>query len=871
MIVAVSAVVLLLLLVWLLAVSSIMAEPRGYLAARVLSEHLGEKIRIRGGVDLAFGQQVQVAARDVEISDRSRDNQESLTASEVEFALDWRSLRNDELRLSGIRINGARFALQAGAGASSGQASASENRAAVPGLRPETLARLQDVVTDHRVQFTDASFLYQNSRNGLDLDLELSSMEVARASAQDPWKVQGKGELNKQPLTIDGSFPQDQPFSVVLTSDHLTLKIDGTPDADGFADGYSAKIALDVSELAELLDILKLQKTIAGKGSLSATYVSSQDAQSIRDLKITGRLDGGQSLNLTGDLGKLDDPNDISLKVSINRFAEDAMPPAARLRRDLKLTGLEMELTAQPDDVPLRRMKVLTNGFVLNTHGKGPPPITVSQIKITSDGLLDLGKVGLRIGPPGGYFLVFDGAVSDALRLEGIALDATLDLPTTVLLDPNAFENSDTLGKLAGTFRLEGDSKTLALSDLAARTQGTDIVQLSATGAMGNLLALSDISLDLSADIPSGAKLLSALDLSQVTIGEMKMDAKVSSGDGKWHAETTISVAKSDLDVTLDAVTSGSDPHVDGKIDSALIRFQDVRHVIAMTRELAAPKRKKKGSGQLFTDVTLEPVTTEILQSGLDMDIKIDLAKLEGIAGTSALKTEFTLKEEKAQLGPVKFDYDGGRFDVTGSVDLGKHPDRVTLKGSADGWNFGTILQELNFKKHASGVLNARFDVSGAHRSVTEFAKTASGNVLIEMRNGRIQTRLINLAGLGVLPWLFSDAHGRVEPIVCLRAPLKVSDGKIDIDEAALETNKVQLVANGVVDLNKETLDVTGEPRPIGRPLSRSPWPFVVTGSLKHPKLGLKKGSHRQRRSDGATTMPQERRLCIPDILQLTK
>ncbi|MEM7319414.1 MAG: hypothetical protein AAF408_10390, partial [Pseudomonadota bacterium] len=50
---------------------------------------------------------------------------------------------------------------------------------------------------------------------------------------------------------------------------------------------------------------------------------------------------------------------------------------------------------------------------------------------------------------------------------------------------------------------------------------------------------------------------------------------------------------------------------------------------------------------------------------------------------------------------------------------------------------------------------------------------------------------------------------------------------------------------------------------------TRSPWPFVVSGPLKHPKLRLKRGPHRQKRSDGASTMPEHRKLCIPDILQL--
>ncbi|MEM7319103.1 MAG: AsmA-like C-terminal region-containing protein, partial [Pseudomonadota bacterium] len=557
------------------------------------------------------------------------------------------------------------------------------------------------------------------------------------------------------------------------------------------------------------------------------------------------------------------------LKMDISLYPPDEMPAPAKLRRDLKLTGLEVVLTAQPEGYPLRQLTARTNGFTVNTHGRGPPPITVSDIRITSDGLLDLGKVGLRIGPPDAYFLVFEGSIGDALRVKDIDLDATLDLPIIALLKPDDAKDGDALGKITGSFHLSGDSKTLALSDLSAKAQATDLMQMNVTASAGNVLKLSDLSMDISANIPSGAKLLSALKHSSVATGAIDFAAKLSSDGQKWQSETKVSVGKSNLEMALNAQTGQPDPQLDGQITSTLISLTDVRHIISARRELGRTHRDRGKSDGLVSNVTLERLSAEILQSGMDIDIQIDLKKLQGVAGTSSVKTEFIMKNQKAKIGPVKFEYDGGNFDVTGSVDVAKHPDIVTIKGTADGWNFGTILQELNFKKHGSGILNASLDVSGAHKSVEEFARTATGNILVTMRDGRIHTRLLDLAGLGILPWLFSDSHGKVAPIVCLRAPLKFADGKITIDEAALETKKVQMVANGDVDLRNDTVDVTGEPRPIGKPLSRSPWPFVVSGPLKHPKLRLKRGPHRQKRSDGASTMPEHRKLCIPDILQL--
>jgi hypothetical protein len=144
-----------------------------------------------------------------------------------------------------------------------------------------------------------------------------------------------------------------------------------------------------------------------------------------------------------------------------------------------------------------------------------------------------------------------------------------------------------------------------------------------------------------------------------------------------------------------------------------------------------------------------------------------------------------------------------------------------------------------------------------------------SGNATVTMRNGSIETQLLDLAGLGVLPWVFSKDKKKVAPIVCLRAPLSISNGSISTKQTTLETDQVQVVVFGGVSLNNKALDLNLQPRKIGEPLSRSPWPVTVKGPLAKPKIKVKDGPKRLKRSDGANKMPAKRKLCIPDILQL--
>ena len=108
------------------------------------------------------------------------------------------------------------------------------------------------------------------------------------------------------------------------------------------------------------------------------------------------------------------------------------------------------------------------------------------------------------------------------------------------------------------------------------------------------------------------------------------------------------------------------------------------------------------------------------------------------------------------------------------------------------------------------------------------------------MRNGSIDTQILDLAGLGVIPWLFTKSPGPTAPIVCLQAPFSISNGRISTKQAVVETDQVQVVVLGHVDLGNQTLEVVGQPRRIGKPLSRSPWPFTLSGSLNKPKVKVK-------------------------------
>lgn len=897
-----------LVFAWLLLSSSLLEGLRGNLTARFLSNKLGQNLEIIGGVRIDLGSTLHVVTQGLVLPSQMTD----INLAEIkllEFDLVLADLLKSRINLSDLRVDGAKIKLIADKDGTSSwstaerEADANKSSARTKGDTPNVMSFL----AGQSIQFSNSDVLYQDARNGLDLDLLMSSFELSKQDVSTPIVLNGTGTMNGQELTLSGNFPPKQAFNVTAEFSQISAKFDGTPAPEGYDAGFAIAISLEIEELAQLLEVFKLEKSITGTGHVKAVFKKSDGKAQIDDVDIAANLDTGQSVIVTGEIGDLGDASSVTVDTRIRLYPEDKEPAATRMLRNLKLLAVDMQLTAVPDAPSQRRMVIRTNGFVMDTGGVGPPPIQFSEISRTPDGHLKIGKAVLRIGPPEANFAVLEGVIGDALKLQEIDIEGTLALPVASLIAPTVFQDSDVLGLVTGGFRLIGSGTELSLSNLKASATDTDLWTLTAAGSIKNVLKLSGVALDIEADVPSGAKLLEAMDLEPIETGPLEVTTKLSSEGMVWDSDVTITIGQSQVHIDLDANLDTPHPVVKGKIESDLIEVEQMRNIINASLQMRKLNKEDKAAASEnspdaesdenaeqtdatpsestdeddsdtasdpketgpFRDVTLRTIGQEILLSGMDMDIDIDFRKIVGKEHTSSVTTEVVMKGGEAQFGPMKLEFGNAHFDITGTMDLNNEPKLLKLKGSTGGWSFAKILHELKFKKRASGALGADFDIAGHHSSVKDFLATLSGDTTVYMRNGSVDSQLLDLAGLGVIPWLFTKQRGPTVPIVCIRAPIYMKNGYVTTKRTVVETDQVQLVVVGDVNLTNKTLDIIGQPRKIGKPLSRSPWPFTLVGPLAKPKVKVKDGPRRLKRTDGANTMPKKRKLCVPDILQL--
>lgn len=871
-----------LLVIWLVLSSSLLSGPRASLAEWIISRETGQPIEIDGGVSIELGAVLQVSVQDLRIPARKPAEGDFAKTASLGFDVALGELIGGDLRLSNVVLDGVEIEVtldEDGTPSWPEPPSAKHSdRKGAAGER-DIGAVVSQILSDHRIELENAVIALHDEGSGFEFDLQLSRFDLSRPSTSAALELNAAGSLNGETLTLTGGFAPDAPLTGQLVFDGIRVDISGAPDQAGYAAGFKISAEADISDLRQLQKILLLNDVLDGKATASADIVFQDDALFVGDANLDVLLDGGQSVVVARTLGPSGGPKDAVLDTTIRLFPEDNEPPATTVRRDLKLVSVYMQLANRIDDVPLRKMVIATNGFVMDTAGVGPPPIAVSGISRSSDGLLRLGDVTLRLGPTDAPFAVLGGSIGDALNVAQIDIGGELALPIASLFAPEVFQGSGVVGEISGDFRLTGNIEKLSLTDLRGHTEKTDLLQLEVNGSIANVLTLNDIDVSLVVGVKSGSDLLAALGLEPIDTGPVDIDAKLTSEGTDWDALARVAVSESELEFNISFDAADPNPIVRGSVSSDLIRMKQIRDIVMAGMQISSlddAEKEAAAEGDAapeddgpFRDVTLLPLGRAILLSGMDMAIGLDLKKIEGKDGTTSLNSDFVLDGGKAVLGPVEFAYGGGQFDLTGTIDLKESPDVLQITGSTGGWDLGKIMRSLNFKKGVSGILNVSLDLSGHHSFVQDFMKTALGWATVSMRNGSIDTQLLDIAGLGVLPWLFSKGKGERAPIVCMHAPMGVAAGKVSSKKIVVETDEVQLVVVGEVNLGNKSLDVHGQPRRIGKPLSRSPWPFSVSGSLADPKIKVKDGPKKLKRSDGATTMPKKRKLCVPDILQL--
>ncbi|WP_284487206.1 AsmA family protein [Sedimentitalea xiamensis] len=894
-----------------------------------MTDLLGQTVAIEGDVRLLFAPRLAVVATDLRLPAQDFPDLDLAKLDFSRFSISPRHLLSGGIHLPEIEARGLDVLLLRGEDGSTTWVEAGRN--VTKDSSDVSLSGQPDIIAflgEREIAFEDMRVHAENRLTGFEFDFDLESLAIDQVVSGEAVtaQVRSGGTINGRPIAFSGDFPNGAPFAARGHMGALTFAVEGQRPPAAPRGDFDGRLSLQTPDLQDLLDLLRLDGEIKGGAEAKAAVTRRSRHIDLDEIDLRARGEGGATVRLTGRFADVRSARDFDLSLLVDLVGDKTPLPPAIFLKDMRVETAEIRVLARGGDIEVDRFALRTNAFDEEIRDIGP--FRVATVTRSEDGQLKLDGVTLSIGPRDAPYLLARGSIGNLLTFGDYRLSGELDLPADRVLLTLRPEDAARFGRLTGQMRLLESNGEPNLQLFELRSQDTDLWSAEFQVESADLEDLDRLTLRASIQTRDGRSLLEALRLEPVDIGRMGYDVTATRQANHVDTRAVLTAGQSVIETGMSLRIPGSGPVLRGTIRSDDVRIEDVRSTILALIQLARvksvyidsrtdalagpddgfqplvlPSESEAGPPEedlsefqplVLPQPDLAPDTPEdlsdfqplVLSDGpadlaiadildpeqfarlIDAEIDIDIARIRGQAGLSRLKSQAEMKSGKLRLGPVRLAYGKGFVDMTATMDAIGAPHRLRVTGRTDGWDFGEILMAGGVDLGAGGTINGRFDLTGRNASAEAFLRSMSGKATIDMTNGHISTGLIELAGLGVLPWLFSQERQRgYADIVCLKADLDIANGRIETRQSVLETRRVQLVGSGTIDVRNDRILFSAEPRPVAQPLSRSAWPFVVSGSLRSPKISV--AQRKSRRALVPLAIPDARKPCVPDISQL--
>lgn len=510
-------------------------------------------------------------------------------------------------------------------------------------------------------------------------------------------------------------------------------------------------------------------------------------------------------------------------------------------------------------DTPMAQIRGLT--LVLD-----PLPLLRRRVAIA---LLDVDRAHVRLErrPDGADNWTFGGGGRRRWRLalDQLALhDSVLrvrDAPLRMAIDANL--DSDEKGLVwmvsgtyggaavngrgsAGSVQALADARTPYPLDARLSVGKTHIAAKGTLTDPGHLAAL-DLQLRI-----EGVSMAQLYPIARIALPETppyrtsgRLRGRFDEQGGTWRYENFEGgMGESDLSGSITYRAAPPRPLLSGRVSSKVLNFADLAPLIGADSN--AEKAQRGASVMQPEDKVLpmEPFKTERWRD-MDADIQFEGKKIlrPQQLPIDNLRTRVRLEDGVLTLEPLEFGMAGGNLKISARLDSRRQPLGATLKASARQLRLKQLFPASESMQASVGAVNGDAALSGSGDSIAALLASSNGTVHMLIDRGSVSKFILEAAGLNVanavLTKLFGDRQVKIR---CAVADFAVDDGTLKTRLFRIDTDDALIDIDGDVGFADERLDLTVKPESKGVRVLSWRAPLYVTGTLKHPDVGVDKG-----------------------------
>ena len=289
-----------------------------------------------------------------------------------------------------------------------------------------------------------------------------------------------------------------------------------------------------------------------------------------------------------------------------------------------------------------------------------------------------------------------------------------------------------------------------------------------------------------------------------------------------------------DLEGNLTVDASNTIPVLAGRVASRQLRFEDLGPVVGGGKAAPVQSKYMLPETELHTE-RLRQINAEVDYSAASISSRDFPLR--------SLDTHISVQGGVLNLKPLSFGFVQGK--LAGSIRIDARQDIPTSSVDA---RITDIRAETFIKgsdKPIAGLLEARAVLTGTGKSVHATAANANGTFTAVVPSGGMHHSLAEWTGVDVLSALSLNLSGDTSNtnLRCAVASFDTKNGVMTSRQFLIDTDPVRVEGGGTINLGDETLDMQMQGKPKNFQLMRLRAPITLTGSLDHPKLGVKAGA----------------------------
>jgi uncharacterized protein involved in outer membrane biogenesis len=319
----------------------------------------------------------------------------------------------------------------------------------------------------------------------------------------------------------------------------------------------------------------------------------------------------------------------------------------------------------------------------------------------------------------------------------------------------------------------------------------------------------------------------------------LTLKANVKSADSQYLIEPfSTGIGESTISGSIAIKTGGDRPSVKANLKAS---------ALDLSRREASNNKTAKANGRVFSDA---PFPLEVLR-GLDAQVeaRIDRLILTNKLPMEALGVTATLQNGRLEVHPLAATVGGGK--LTANLTLETAASKVatlTIKAEGKGISGEELVAAMGYAGAvADGSTDFAIHLTGPGASLARFMAGANGEAHLVVGSAVISGAALDWGGdtLTQLLDLVNPFHRSEKKthLSCMVVRLPAHSGIIIVDRTiAAETNRLNMVAVGQIDLRKETINLGFKSRAkegIGIGVVNLAELVKLSGTLSNPKVGV--------------------------------